>query len=82
MEPSLIERASICKTHFDLLKEDKNEVQCVNLTKKHFGYYLKGFNKASEWRVKFMRSKNISEVEDLLKELIEYCSNQINYSEQ
>ena len=65
----------MCKKHFDLLKENKNETQCVNLSKKHFSYYLKGFNKASEWRVKFMKANNVAEVEFLLDELVQYGAN-------
>jgi len=76
-EPSILDKALLCKKHFNLLKEDKNEIQCVNLTKKHFGYYLKGFRKASEWRVKFMGSSNIEEIENLLEKLIEYCSKEL-----
>ena len=71
-KPSLLDKALICKKHFNLLKEDKNEIQCVNLTKKHFGYYLKGFNKASEWRLKFMKTSNNDEIQLLLNQLIEY----------
>jgi len=74
--PTLNEKALICKKHFNLLKEDKNEIQCINLSKKHFGYYLKGFKNASEWRSKFMKSNNISQIEILLEELIEYSKMQ------
>ena len=71
-EPTLNDKALLCKKHFHLLKDAKNETQCVNLSKKHFGYYLKGFNKASEWRVKFMRADNSDEVESLIGDLITY----------
>ena len=74
LEPSILDKAYLCKKHFDLLKKDKNESQCINLTKKHFGYYLKGFSKASEWRVNFMKSHKIEEIETLLEDLIHYCS--------
>ena len=70
--PTLEEKTLLCKKHFHLLKDAKNETQCVNLSKKHFGYYLKGFNKASDWRIKFMKANNVNEVEDLLDELIKY----------
>ena len=71
-EPSLLEKTLLCKKHFNLLKDAKNEMQCVNLSKKHFGYYLKGFNKASEWRIKFMRTNNVQEVEELIGKLVKY----------
>ena len=41
-EPSLLDRANLCKKHFFLLKEDKHEKVCVNLSK-HFSWYLKVF---------------------------------------
>tara|TARA_Y100000996_G_C22481487_1_gene626361 strand:+ start:150 stop:1133 length:984 start_codon:yes stop_codon:yes gene_type:complete len=74
-EPTLEEKTLLCKKHFILLKDAKNETQCVNLSKKHFGYYLKGFNKASEWRIKFMKAANVNEVETLIDELISYGKN-------
>ena len=75
IKPSIADKALLCKKHFHLLKDDKNEKQCVNLTKKHFGYYLKGFSRATEWRVKFMNSSSTQEIENLLDELINYCDN-------
>jgi len=34
----LSERISMCRRHFQLLQEDKNDYICVNLAKKHFSY--------------------------------------------
>jgi len=66
-EPSLKERIEVCRKHYELLKEDKNSHVCLNLTKKHFSWYLKGFNGAVEWRRKFMYANSVEEVEDLLQ---------------
>lgn len=77
--PSLMDRAKMCKMHFDLLKEDKHEKLCVNLSKKHFTFYLKGFPGAAEWRSKFVHSVNINEIEAHLEALINNYA--INYSE-
>jgi len=60
---TLKDRFDLCKKHYELLKKDKSEHICLNLTKKHFSWYLKGFNGASEWRKKFMYCNNINEVE-------------------
>ena len=64
----------VCVKHFHLLKENREERVCVNLTKKHFSWYLKGFDNASSWRKKILFSKDISEIEDTIdnmkKELI------------
>ena len=70
INPSLNERAEMCKIHFDLLKDDKHEKLCLNLSKKHFAWYLKGFPGAAEWRSKFVRSDNIDEFENHLNELL------------
>ena len=32
-EPSLKERIEVCRNHYELLKEDKNSIVCLNLTK-------------------------------------------------
>lgn len=66
-EPSLKERIKVCREHFELLKEDKNSHVCLNLTKKHFSWYLKGFKGAVEWRRKFMYSESTDEVQLLLE---------------
>ena len=67
-EPTLKERIKVCRDHFELLKEDKNSYVCLNLTKKHFSWYLKGFKGAVEWRRKFMYSSSTEEVESLLEQ--------------
>ena len=69
---TLKERIDICKRHYVLLKEDKNDYVCLNLTKKHFSWYLKGFNGAAEWRKKFMYSTSTEEVEKHLKDFEKY----------
>ena len=54
---------------YQLLKKDKSEKLCLNLTKKHFSWYLKGFSGASEWRKKFLKSKSIDDVVIALDEM-------------
>ena len=67
--PKLSERITMCRRHFQLLKEDKNERLCVNMAKKHFSYYLKGFDGASGWRKLFMKTTNPEEINQLLEEI-------------
>ncbi len=69
---TLKDRFDLCKKHYQLLKKDKTEHVCLNLTKKHFSWYLKGFNGASEWRKKFMFSQSVKEVEENLKSFENY----------
>ena len=59
---SLEDKINMCKKHFLLLKKDKNEQQCINLAKKHFSYYLKGFKNASKWRKYIMLSNCYSDI--------------------
>jgi len=67
--PTLSDRIKMCRRHFELLKNHKYEKVCVNLTKKHLNWYLKGFAGASDWRMKFMLSKTTGEIDTLLKKL-------------
>lgn len=67
---TLKDRANVCKRHYELLKKDKSEHVCLNLTKKHFSWYLKGFDGAAEWRKKFMYSKSNNEIEAHLKDFL------------
>ncbi len=71
---TLKDRFDLCKKHYQLLKKDKTEHVCLNLTKKHFSWYLKGFNGASEWRKKFMFSQSVEEVEENLKSFENYVT--------
>ncbi len=73
--PELSERIKMCRRHFTLLQQDKNDHICVNLAKKHFSYYLKGFNGASSWRKNFMRSTNPTEINQLLNDMQKEYSN-------
>jgi len=72
LDITLKDRFKLCKKHYELLKKDKSENICLNLTKKHFSWYLKGFNSASEWRRKFMYCNNIYEIEKYLYEFKKY----------
>lgn len=74
LDITLKDRFELCKKHYELLKKDKSENICLNLTKKHFSWYLKGFNGASEWRKKFMYSNSINEVENNLDIFEKYIS--------
>ena len=59
----------VCIEHYYLLKENKEENVCVNLTKKHFSWYLKGFKNASTWRKKILFSKNINQIEETIHDM-------------
>ena len=67
MNVNLNEILDTCINHYNLLKENKEERVCVNLTKKHFSWYLKGFKNASDWRKRILFSKDINEIEDAIR---------------
>ena len=69
LDRNIMDIVDICEKHFLLLKKHKEERVCLNLTKKHFSWYLKGFNNASEWRKKFLKSNSIDDVVIALEEM-------------
>ena len=62
-------RIELCKRHYQLLKHEKNEGLCLNLTKKHYSWYLKGFPNAALWRTRFMKCQNLEEIETILDDM-------------
>ena len=62
-------RIELCKRHYHLLKQEKNEGLCLNLTKKHYSWYLKGFPNAALWRTRFMKCQNLEEIETILDDM-------------
>jgi len=60
--------SEICIKHLYLLSKYYNQKISLNLSKKHFGWYLKGFIGASSLRKKVMRSSSIIEIKDILNE--------------
>ena len=63
------DRLDICKHHLQLLRQNKNENLALNLTKKHFSWYLKGFKNASSWRKKILFSNSLDEVLAILNSM-------------
>ena len=68
-EVTLSEVARICRRHFELLLADRSEQLTVNLTKKHFSHYLKGFPNAGHWRKAFLSTESTATIGQLLDEL-------------
>ena len=67
--PMIPEKINLAKRHFKMLQEYYNERLSINLSKKHFNYYFKGFDGASCWRKKFMAITSTNEINDLMKEM-------------
>ena len=49
-EPSIVDRVSYCRRHFDHMVDWHGERIGTNLMRKHFGWYIRGFNGASPYR--------------------------------
>ena len=69
----LEDKIKLCKLHFELLKEDKSSTHCLNLAKKHFSFYLKGFSDAGKWRKKFMTMNDQIEMQLGIESLIKHA---------
>jgi len=65
--PDIFQIINIARRHFLMLIKYYNNNICVNLSKKHFNYYFKGFNGASNWRKYFMKIEKTDEIFPLLE---------------
>jgi len=65
-QASLKEKIKLCNDHHSLLRQNKNEQICLNLTKKHYSWYLKGFPNAAYWRKEFMRCSALDQFDKVL----------------
>ena len=71
-KPTKKDIAKICSLHLDLLIKYYNKKVSLNLSKKHFGWYLKGFEGASNIRKEIMRSTKVEEVQMIIDELLRH----------
>ena len=49
-EPTILDKVSHCRLHFDHMVDWHGERIATNLIRKHFGWYIRGFNGASPYR--------------------------------
>ena len=59
------------KRHFTMLEDYYNPQLYINLSKKHFNYYFKGFPGALSWRKKFMKITQSYEINNILDDMEE-----------
>jgi len=72
------DRIEMCKYHLELLRKNKNENLALNLTKKHFSWYLKGFNHAVSWRTKFLRAQTHNEIDLIMNDFNAFAQEELN----
>lgn len=66
---SLKDKVDLCNKHHSLLRLDKTEQTCLNLTKKHYSWYLKGFPNAAYWRTEFMKCSDLNDFDKVLDKM-------------
>ena len=68
-EPSAEDRVKLCKRHFDLLLENRGLRRGLYLMRKHFGWYIKGFPGAANYRTRLVTTKSIEIANNILNEI-------------
>lgn len=68
-EPTIEEKVKLCKRHFDLILESRGTKKGLYLMRKHFGWYIKGFPGASDFRIRLVTAKSIEKAKSILKEI-------------
>lgn len=66
-EPTVADKVEMARLHAKLLVEEVGEERGVRMMRKHFGWYFKGFPKASELRKVLMRTTTLAELDIALK---------------
>ena len=72
--PALIEIAKICNVHFNLLINSRGQSIGMNLMRKHFSNYLKGFPGAAKFRQKLVTAGNFEIMRHELKIFEKYAA--------
>jgi tRNA-dihydrouridine synthase len=65
------ERLTVALEHAKLFQEKLGEHKSFYIMRKHFKAYASGFDGASELRAKLLETKNITEVEDIVKSFLD-----------
>jgi len=77
--PSLFEQVTVCIRHLKMQVDYRGEQQGANVMRKHFGWYLKDFPGAAQYRNKLVMAADLSEMLLILDEIREYArQNQYN----
>ena len=64
------EKINMCFKHFEMICEYySNDTHCLNLSKKHFSWYLKGFKEAKQIRINFLRLNTLDEMRRCIDDL-------------
>jgi len=69
-EPTLKDKVNCCRQHFIKMIEWHGERIAVNLMKKHFGWYIRGFQKSSTIRKALVSAQNQNTIISILDAII------------
>jgi len=69
-EPTVEEKVTLCKRHFNLILQSRGTKKGLYLMRKHFGWYIKGFPGAADYRIRLVTAKSIEVANDILNEII------------
>ena len=67
---SVEKKLRVMVEHIKLFKKELTGTKNFNVMKKHFKAYASGFDGAKELRVKLMETKNVKEVEKIVREFL------------
>ena len=67
--PFISDRISTCRRHLNLLVENRGERIGLNLMRKHFGWYIKGFPGAGEFRKELVSAPDSKTVLEKLEDI-------------
>ena len=67
--PFISDRISTCRRHLNLLVENRGERIGLNLMRKHFGWYIKGFPGAGEFRKELVTAPDSKTVLEKLEDI-------------
>ena len=69
IEPSIEDKVNLCTRHFDLILESRGTKKGLYLMHKHFGWYIKGFPGAADYRIRLVTAKSIESAKSILNEI-------------
>ena len=69
-EPTLEDKINCCRQHFIKMIEWHGERIAVNLMKKHFGWYIRGFQKSSTIRKALVSAQNQDTIISILDAIV------------
>jgi len=75
VEPTIQERVTLCQRHFELILQTRGAKRGLYFMCKHFGWYIKGFPDAANFRTKLVQAKSIEFANQILKEILKTVKN-------